>query len=151
MARQSFRLRRPVGSGDAVGVGSFVRGTSSAQALAGASSFDQDSAIRSTAIVSVVPTSAESTFEAIAIEYNAVLLNWTLTEEFTPLEDIAEGESGITGVAIVYSKTGYPQTVTDGKVVYQGADNTYLHQEILPIKKKRYSRDSHVFRHGRSF
>jgi hypothetical protein len=133
MARQSFRLRRPVGSGDTVGVGSFVRGTSSAQALAGASSFDQDSAIRSTAIVSVIPTSTESTFEAIAIEYNAVLLNWTLTEEFTPLEDIAEGASGIPGVAIVYSETGYPQTVTDGKLIYQGADNNYLHQETLLI------------------
>jgi hypothetical protein len=133
MARQSFRLRRPIVSGDTVGVGSFVRGTSAIQATAGASSFDQDSALRSTDIIAVIPTSPESTFEAVAIEYNAVLLEWTLTEAFSDIADIGSGESGILNVAIVYSKTGYPQTVTDGKLVYQGTDNAYLHQEIIQI------------------
>jgi hypothetical protein len=133
MARQSFRLRRPIVSGDTIGVGSFVRGTSAIQATAGASSFDQDSALRSTDIIAVIPTSPESTFEAVAIEYNAVLLEWTLTEAFSDIADIGFGESGILNVVIVYSKTGYPQTVTDGKLIYQGTDNAYLHQEVIQI------------------
>jgi hypothetical protein len=133
MARQSFRLRRPIVSGDAVGVGSFVRGTSALQTTAGASFLDQDSAIRSTDIVAVTPTSPESVFEAIAIEYNAVLLDWTLTEVFSDIADIGVGESGILNVAVVYSKTGYPQTVTDGKLIYQGTANSYLHQEPIQI------------------
>jgi hypothetical protein len=133
MARKSFRLRRPIVSGDVVGVGSFVRGTSDIQATAGASSFDQDSAIRSKDIITVIPTTPDSVFEAVAIEYTAVLLNWTLTEEYSELADIGVGESGILNVAIVYSKTGYPQTVTDGKLIYQGTDNSYLHQESIAI------------------
>jgi hypothetical protein len=133
MARQSFRLRRPLVSGDTTGVGSFVRGTSDIQATAGASSFDQDSALRSTDIVTVFPTSPESVFEAIAIEYNAVLLDWTLTEAFSDIADIGVEESGILNVAVVYSKTGYPQTVTDGKLIYQGTTNSYLHQEAIQI------------------
>lgn len=133
MARQSFRLKRTTGAGDAVGVGSFVRGTSALQGIAGASTFDQDAAIRSTGIISVNPTFTESTFEATAIEYNASLLNWALTEPYTEVADIPDGSSGLVGVAVVYSRTGYPQTVTDGKLIFQGSENTYLHQETIEI------------------
>jgi hypothetical protein len=64
--------------------------------------FDQDAAIRSTGVISVNPTFTESTFEAIAIEYNAALLNWTLTEPYTEVESIPDGSSGLVGVAVVY-------------------------------------------------
>lgn len=133
MSRQSFRLRRSSGAGDAIGVGSFVRGTSDIQRLAGASVVDQDSALRSTGIITVTQTSDLSYFFASAIEYNAVLLNWTLTEEFVDVATIGIGDSGLIGIAIVYSDVGYPETVADGKVIVQGAVNTYLHQAQITI------------------
>ena len=133
MARQSFRLRRTTGGGDAVGVGSFVRGTDNDQVLAGASIFDQDSALRSTGIITIAQTADVSTFQASAIEYSAVLLNWILTETFTPVADIGAGESGLVGVALVYSKTGAPETVIDGQLIFSGAENQYLHQSSTPF------------------
>lgn len=133
MARQAFRLRRSAGAGDAVGVGSFVRGTTVVQRSLGVSAPDQDAAIRSTGIITTIPTSDVSEFSAIAVEYNAVKLEWTLTEPFLEIESIAEGNSGLVGVAVVYSETGYPETVADGKVIVSGPLNEYLHQEQLPI------------------
>lgn len=133
MARTSFRLRRATGAGDAVGVGSYVRGTDALQAEAGASVFDQDSALRSTGIITALPTAELSTFSGTAVTYNSVLLDWLLEEPFTPLEDIGSGESGLIGVALVYSKTGYPETVLDGKTVFSGALNSYLHQETISV------------------
>jgi hypothetical protein len=133
MARQAFRIRRSAGAGDAVGVGSFVRGTTSLQRSVGVSAPDQDAAIRSTGIITTIPTSDVSLFSATAIEYNAVLLDWTLTEEFVEVEAISEGNSGLVGIALVYSDTGYPETVADGKVVVSGAVNEYLHQQLIPI------------------
>jgi hypothetical protein len=133
MARQSFRLRRSAGAGDSVGVGSFLRGTDALQQTAGAISFDQDSAIRSTGIIATIPTVSVGTFEASAIEHNAVLLSWELSDAFTALEDIGTGESGLLSVLVVYSKTGYPQTVLDGKVIFEGATSNYLHQESYNI------------------
>lgn len=133
MARQSFRLRRSAGAGDSVGVGSFLRGTDALQQTAGAISFDQDSAIRSTGIIATIPTVSVGTFEASAIEHNAVLLSWELSDAFTALEDIGTGESGLLSVLVVYSKTGYPQTVLDGKVIFEGATSNYLHQESYNV------------------
>lgn len=133
MARQSFRLRRSSGAGDSVGVGSFVRGTSTLQRLAGATIADQDSALRSTGIITVTQTSDLSFFFASAVEYNAVILDWTLTDEFEDVNTITSGNSGLIGVAIVYSDVGYPETVADGKVVVAGAVNTYLHQAQITI------------------
>ena len=132
MARQSFRLRRTTGAGDAVGVGSFVRGTDADQAMAGASIFDQDSAIRSTGIITIAQTADVSTFQASAIQYNAVFLNWVLSEAFTTVADIGSGESGLVGVVLVYSKTGAPETVVDGQVIFSGSENSYLHQNSTP-------------------
>lgn len=133
MARQAFRLRRAAGAGDAVGVGSFVRGLTTTQRSLGVTNPDQDAALRSTGIITTIPTSDVSVFEAIAVEYNAVKLDWTLTEPFVEVESISEGNSGLIGVAIVYSETGYPETVADGKVIVSGALNEYLHQERLPV------------------
>ncbi len=133
MARKSFRLRRASGVGDAVGVGSFVRGLPSTQRLLGVSAADQDAALRSTGIITVSATADASVFSAIPIEYNAVELAWELTEPFVVLEDIAEGDSGLIGVALVYSTTGYPETVADGKLLVNTAIYGYVHQEQIPI------------------
>jgi hypothetical protein len=133
MARQSFRLRRVSGAGDATGVGSFVRGTSDLQRATGASIVDQDAAIRSTGIITVSNTTETSTFSASAVEYNAVILNWSLTSEFVEASTVTTGQTGLISVAVVYSDTGYPETVADGKVIVSGTTNEYLHQERLEI------------------
>ena len=117
MARQSFRLRRAQGIGDAVGVGSYVRGNETFQTAASAGSTDLDSALRSDGIIVAFPTAEASIFEGVAIEHNATLLEWTLEEEFKLVSDIGTGESGIIGVALVYSKTGFPETVLDGELI----------------------------------
>jgi hypothetical protein len=133
MARKSFRLRRVSGVGDAVGVGSFVRGLPSTQRLLGVSAADQDAALRSTGIITVSETADASVFSAIPIEYNAVELAWILTDPFVEIEDIAEGNSGLIGVALVYSTTGYPETVADGKLLVNSDITAYVHQEQIPI------------------
>jgi hypothetical protein len=131
MARQSFRLRRPTTGGDATKVGSFVRGTAEIQLLAGAEVLDSDSSIRSTGIITQIPTADISMFEGVATEYNGVLLNWQLEEGFKELVEIGNGESGLLSVLIVYSETGFPQTVLDGQVILDSATNSYFHQEVI--------------------
>jgi hypothetical protein len=106
MARVSFNLRRNTFGGEVVGVGSFNRGTSDLQTQAGAISVDQDSALRSDNIIIDVPTTPESVFEANALSYNSVILNWTLSENFTAIEDVLGGDTKLIGITIVYSKTG---------------------------------------------
>lgn len=133
MARKSFRLRRAEGGGDAVGVGSFVRGLPSTQRSLGVSAADQDASIRSTGIITVANTSDISVFSAIPIEYNAVSLTWLLTDPFVAVEDIAEGSSGLIGIALVYSTTGYPETVADGKLLVNNDVPSYVHQQQIPI------------------
>lgn len=133
MARQSFRIRRASGAGDATGVGSFVRGTDALQATAGATYFDQDSAIRATGIIATLPTADVGSFEAIAIEHNAVLLSWELSDPFVNIANVASGGSGLLSVLVVYSKTGYPRTVLDGKVIFEGTSLNYLHQQSYNI------------------
>jgi hypothetical protein len=135
MARVSFNLRRNTFGGEVVGVGSFNRGTSDLQTQAGAISVDQDSALRSDNIIIDVPTTPESVFEANALSYNSVILNWTLSENFTAIEDVSGGQTKLIGIAIVYSKTGYPETVKDGVVIYSssGTDSFYTHQSSYVI------------------
>lgn len=133
MARQSFRLRRALGIGDAVGVGSYLRGNQEFQQAASAGSYDLDSALRSTGIIAAIPTADQSVFSGVAIEHNAVLLEWVLEEAFKDVADIGSGESGILNVVVVYSKTGFPETVLDGEVIFDGTLNSYLHQRQVTI------------------
>lgn len=132
MARTSFKIRRNAGAGDAVGVGSYVRGTDAFQVEAGASLFDQDSALRSDGIITVTETSEASEFYAAAVGYNSVYLRWLLTEEIVDISTIGSGQSGVVGIALVYSKTGAPETVTDGTLIVSGNLNNYLHQSSVP-------------------
>ena len=133
MARKSFRLRRSAGAGDAVGVGSYVRGVPDTQRSAGASVVDQDAALRATGIIAVNATSDASVFEASPFAYNGVTLSWVLTEDFTPIEEIVESETKIVEVAVVYSSTGYPETIADGKLLVQGNLLQYNHQTQLTV------------------
>lgn len=143
MARVSFRLRRVAGIGvagesaDPV-VGSFLRGTEAFQDSLGQSPVDQDSAIRSTGIVILSDTVTDSTFEATALGYNSVELEWQLSQAFETVSEVSgvevgAGETGLIEVALVYSKTGYPETVSDGDLLFQAPINKYIHQQSVTI------------------
>lgn len=134
MARVSFSLRRhPANAGELVGVGSFNRGTSTLQVTAGAAAVDQDSALRADGIIIDIPASAESSFEARAINYNNVELTWTLTEAFTDIANVLPAETKLISVALVYSPNGAPETVQDGTLIYQGTDFIYSHQSSYTV------------------
>ena len=118
MAYSSVRLRRVdlVASPDANPFGSYVRGDATTKP-AGLTRLDSDFALRSEAFVTAVTeltTTVE--FSAIATDYDTVKLNWTpltLTEK----EVILEGETKPFEIVIVYSPTGFPETVADGIII----------------------------------
>lgn len=141
MARVSFRLRRVAAvageSADPV-VGSFLRGTEGLQNSLGHSPVDQDAALRSTGIIVVSDTVTDSTFEAVAIGYNSVELTWQLSQPFETISEVSgveigAGETGLVEVALVYSKTGYPETVSDGDLLFQAPVFKYNHQTSVTI------------------
>lgn len=141
MARVSFSLRRdPAQPSEQVGVGSFNRGTPDLQAIGGAVGLDEDAALRSTGIITTIPTTVTSVFEANATDYNTVNLLWTLSDPFVDITDISFGETGLLGIVLVYSKTGFPETVQDGVVVLPSSGGAYStssahnHQETIQIQ-----------------
>lgn len=125
MARVSFRLRRDTTvGGDVVGVGSYARGSSTAQLEAGATSVDNDRTLRSRDFVLAFNTSLESTFYANATDYTEATLSWSLTEPVVALSDININESGLVGIRVVYSTLGYPEAANDGTVIFnESADS----------------------------
>lgn len=118
MAYTSFRLRRTdsISAPDANPFGSYVRSANDT-APTGLTRVDSDSALRADGFVFAV-TSGEEVLEflATAVTYNSVNLAWSLIN----LEDrntLNDGESGIFEIVLVYSKTGFPETVSDGFIV----------------------------------
>jgi hypothetical protein len=134
MARKSFRLRRATGAGDTVGVGSYVRGLPSNQESVGVVTTDEDAALKSSGVILVNATSDASVFEASPFAYNGVTLRWLLTEDFTPVEQVGASQTKLVAVAVVYSTTGYPETVVDGTLLIQGTVTEYNHQTQLVIQ-----------------
>lgn len=131
MARVSFRLRRDSSvGGDAVGLGSYARGSAEAQISAGALTVDNDRTIRSRDFVIAFTTALESTFEASAIDYGVVSLSWDLTEIPVAYSTVAINDSALVGLQVVYSTKGYPESANDGVVIYtemaQENDSTNL-------------------------
>jgi phage tail-like protein len=119
MARVSFRLRRDTNAGgDVIGVGSYARGSTDAQVLAGATSVDNDRTLRSRNFVLAFNTSAESTFDVTAVDYGETRIKWSLTEPVVLLSDIGINDSGLVGVRVVYNTQGYPEAANDGTVVF---------------------------------
>lgn len=129
MARVSFRLRRTAGvAGESASpaTGSYLRSSDEFQTLSGHSPIDQDAALRSTGIIILDETVTESVFEAVAVGYSAVELSWQLSEPFSTIAELSSS-TGLLEVAIVYSKTGYPETVSDGDLLFQAPINRYTH------------------------
>jgi len=118
MAYTSFRLRRADlgGSPDANPFGSYVRGDETTTPV-GQTRLDSDSALRGDGLIqasSALATTVE--FTATATDYDTVLLTWS---EFTISDKtlIAVGETKPFEVVIVYSPTGFPETVADGIII----------------------------------
>ena len=118
MAYSSFRLRRAdlIASPDTNPFGSYVRGDDLTAPVSLVRDTN-DSALRAEAFIQVVSELATTVeFSATATNYNSILLNWT---EFTltNVNNISIGETKPFEVLIVYSPTGFPETVADGIVI----------------------------------
>ena len=121
MGRVSFRLRRDSTiAGELVNAGSFTRGTPTWQGIAGVASNvqDNDRGIRSRNLVLAADVGGTSFFEAFAIEHTANILRWSLTETPTTVSAIAANGTGLIGIKVVYSLTGYPESANDGTTIY---------------------------------
>jgi hypothetical protein len=120
MARVSFRTRRDtLAGGDPIGVGSYARGGSNFQEIAGVSSAlqDNDKSLRSNDLLIAFDAQQESLFEATAVDYNTVLVSWELTESPTT-EALLSGSSGLIGLMLRYSNLGYPESANAGDEVF---------------------------------
>ena len=111
MARVSFTLRRPDSDVD---LGSYLRWDDSY----GTPRTDFDSALRSDGLQVAPQTFDESFFEAVSVCYGEVDLTWAVniaTATSTPT---------VTGVVLVYSPNGEPQTIASGDILVEST-NTY--------------------------
>lgn len=127
MSRVSFRLRRTTEGtgGDSIGVGSFNRGGEDWQAIAGVvpALRDNDKALRSTNFITAFEANQISVFQATAVDYSTVLLSWLLTE--VPVTEASlSGSSGLIGLMVRYSDTGYPEAANAGEEVYYSINPT---------------------------
>lgn len=141
MAIVSFRVRRAdsIGSPDANPFGSYVRGTDTT-APVGYVKYDADSALRADGfIVPVAGLDVDATFSAIATSHAKVRLEWSRFA-LSELNDIAVGETKIQGIVVVYSATGSPETIADGKIVKRqvAGDITYAYDHI-GLEKGRWA------------
>lgn len=132
MAYSSFRLRRTdlVASPDSNPFGSYVRADATT-APSGQTRTDADYALRADSFAYVAVTTLDTiTFSATAVNYTDISLSWT---PFT-LTNKTLNADGVTNpfeVVVVYSTTGFPETVADGTIIktqpYTDLDFSVLH------------------------
>jgi len=129
MPRKSFTFKSTGAS-----AGSFL------QQLPATLGVDDDSALRGDFYTSVPAsnTTADLTFDADPQTYTSALLTWGSTSNFaTSLTGVPQ----VTTLLIVYSASGYPQTVQDGVVVVTTTDasGSFTHTNIPSGKWAYYS------------
>lgn len=125
MGRVSFRLRRDSSvSGESVNAGSFNRGGQQWQSEAGVLTANQDNdrSLRARNLVLAYDTSNESFLDAISVDHSTNLVGWGLSTVPTTVVDIPTNGSGLIGLKLVYSPTGYPEAADDGITVYEEYD-----------------------------
>lgn len=131
MARKSFTFKRST----AGSAGSYLQADP-------ALLVDDDSALRGDEYVVVpaepVGAGAEVLFSAYPTDYNAVRLEWAIS---TDLATTLTATPQATRLLIVYSFTGYPQTVQDGVVLTAPAttSGTFDHVGLMSGKWAYYS------------
>lgn len=133
MATVSFRVRRAdlLNSPDANPFGSYVRGADSSVPV-GSTRIDYDSALRADGFIAPVSELVvEASFSATATSHAKVKLEWS-NFAITDPADIADGETKVIGIVVVYSTTGAPETIADGKVikVQAAGDITYAFDHV---------------------
>lgn len=143
MARVSFTLRRTdsnpdLGSylrfDDAVSYESSAPGGSAAASIGPGSRVDYDSALRADGIQIAPEDFEEFFFEANSVCYGEVQLEWALN-----ISEPAETPV-VTGVVMVYSDLGEPQTIASGTILVE-SDSVfnYVHEGLPQGKWAYYS------------
>lgn len=118
MAYTSFRIRRQdnIAAPDANPFGSYVRGTDET-APPGLTRIDSDSALRSSGVILATGSMfVEASFEATAVDYSTINLSWSSFLLVNPIDN-ESGDSNPYEVVVVYSSTGFPETVADGVII----------------------------------
>lgn len=154
MAYTSFRVRRQdnIAAPDANPFGSYVRGTDET-VPAGLARVDADSSLRASGfVVSSASTDVyNATFRAIAVDYSSIDLSWSSFLLVNPAEN-SVGETNIFEVVIVYSSTGFPETVADGVIVktqtYSDETSAVTHEDFPQGRWAYYSLFLHWNQNG---
>lgn len=128
MAVVSFRVRRAdlVASPDANPFGSYLRATDTT-APSGFTRVDSDSALRADGfLIPVAELDIEAFIIAQSVDHDRVRLSWSPLTIINPQTN-GSGDTNIQGIVLVYSPTGAPETVADGKIIktQKHFDNTY--------------------------
>jgi len=153
MAVVSFRVRRAdlVASPDANAFGSYLRADDTT-APSGFTRVDSDSALRADGfLIPVAELDLEAFIIAQSVDHNRVRLSWSPLNIVDP-ETNASGVTNIQGIVLVYSPTGSPETVADGKIIktQKHFDNTYAvdHVSVESGKWAYYSLFLHWNQNG---
>lgn len=141
MARVSFTLRRIDADTD---LGSYLRfDTSESYDTSGASgaSFtlaartDIDTALRSDGLQTAPETFAETYFEAVSSCYGEVDLEWAVN-----IVEVPPVTPDVTGIVLVYSPLGEPQTIAAGDILVESSTTyTYSHSGLTEGRWAYYS------------
>jgi hypothetical protein len=118
MAYTSFRIRRQdnIAAPDANPFGSYVRGTDET-APPGLTRIDSDSALRSNGVILATGSMfVEASFAATAVDYSTNNLSWSSFLLVNPIDN-ESGDSNPYEIVVVYSSTGFPETVADGVII----------------------------------
>src|ERR1700741_1653963 len=114
MARVSFRLRNTSGE-----LGSYLRYDEDELGPR----TDYDSALRADGLQLAPQEFSESFFDATSVCYGEVDLTWAVN-----IVDTITADPQITGVVVVYSPNGEPQTIASGDILVEST-NTFNHTQ----------------------
>lgn len=128
MARVSFTLRRP--SSD-VDLGSYLRYDNDLGVRT-----DLDSTLRADGLQIAPTTFSESFFDATSVCYGEVSLEWAVDVADAP----GVGTPEVTGLVLVYSPLGPPQTMAAGSILVESSDTfSYEHSGLTEGRWAYYS------------
>lgn len=153
MAYASFRVRRKdnIAAPDANPFGSYLRATETT-APTGLTRVDSDSALRADGFVAAT-TGVDQllSFNAVATTHTSVDLSWSLVD-IADINTLSLGDTSIFEIVLVYSKTGFPETVSDGEIIkiQTHTDDTFSvrHQNIDSGRWAYYSLFFHWNQNG---
>lgn len=121
MARVSFTLRRPSTDAD---LGSYLRYDDALGVRT-----DYDSALRADGLQTAPAAFTTSTFSATSTCYGEAELEWEVP--IVAFEDLT-ATPDVTGIVLVYSSEGEPETIASGKILVESTDTfEYTHTGLM--------------------